>query len=121
MSKNQPTVWNDQCKHAFERIREYLLSPPTPGRLLLLYLSISDIALGCMLDQLNDSGNERAIYYLSKNMLNCETKYVMIERFCLELVWATRKLRHYMTEYSVHLISRLDSLRYFFDRLALIS
>ena len=43
-------------------------------------------------------------------------RYVMIERLCLALVWATRRLRHYMTEYLVHLISRLDPLRYLFDR-----
>ena len=46
-------------------------------------------------------------------------RYVMIERLCLALVWATRRLRHYMTEYLVHLISRLDPLRYLFDRPAL--
>ncbi|WJZ98443.1 hypothetical protein VitviT2T_016964 [Vitis vinifera] len=123
--KSQPTILDDQCQRAFERIGEYLLSPPilvppTPGRLLLLYLSISDIVLGCMLAQLDDSGKERAIYYLSKRMLDYETRYVMIEHFCLVLVWALRRLRHYMMEYSVHLISRLDSLKYLFDRPALI-
>ena len=108
----------------FEKIKEYLLSPSvlvphTPGRPLLLYLSVSDMALGCMLGQIDDSGKERAIYYLSKRMLEYEMIYVMIERLCLALVWATRRLRHYMTEYSVHLISRLDPLRYLFDRPAL--
>ncbi|RVW42800.1 Uncharacterized protein Mb2253c [Vitis vinifera] len=49
LRKSQPTVWDDQCQRAFERIREYLLSPPvlappTPGRPLLLYLSVSDVA-----------------------------------------------------------------------------
>ncbi|KAL6315348.1 hypothetical protein AAG906_000453 [Vitis piasezkii] len=68
--KSQPTVWDDQCQRAFEKIREYLLSspvlaPPTPGRPLLLYLSVSDVALGCMLAQLDDSGKDRAIYYLN--------------------------------------------------------
>ena len=63
--------------------------PSTLGCLLLLYLSISDIALGCMLAQLDDSGKERAIYYLSKRMLDDKTRYVMIECFCLTLVWAT--------------------------------
>ena len=101
-----------------------MLSPPvlvplTPGRPLFLNLLVSDMALGCMLAQIDDLAKERAIYYLSKRMLEYEMKYVMIERLCLALVWATRRFRHYMTEYSMHLISRLDSLRYLFDRLAL--
>ena len=91
LRQSQPTIWDDQCQHAFKRIREYLLSPPilvppTPSHPLLLYLSVSDIALGCMLPQLEDSGKERAIYYLSKRMLDYETRCVMIERFCLALV-----------------------------------
>ena len=53
-------------------------------------------------------------------MLDYEMRYVMIEHYCLALVWATRRLRHYMIEYSVHLISRLDPLRYLFDRPALV-
>ena len=53
-------------------------------------------------------------------MLDYETRYVMIERYYLALVWATRRLRHYMTEYSVHLISHLNPLRYLFDRPTLI-
>ena len=119
--KNQPTVWNNDCQCAFEKIKECLLSPPvlvppTPGRPLLLYLSVSDIALGCMLAQLDDSGNERAIYYPSKRMLEYECKYIMIKRLCLALVWATRRLRHYMTKYSILLVSQLDPLRYLFDR-----
>ncbi|WJZ98533.1 hypothetical protein VitviT2T_017048 [Vitis vinifera] len=91
LRKNQPTVWNDDCQLAFERITEYLLSPPVLvppmlGRPLFLYLSVSDMALGCMLAQLDDSGNEQAIYYLSKRMLEYEIRYVMIEHFCLALV-----------------------------------
>nr|CAN67021.1 hypothetical protein VITISV_007533 [Vitis vinifera] len=96
LRKSQPTIWDDQ-----------FLAPPTPGRPLLLYLSVSDVALGCMLAQLDDPGKDRAIYYLSKRMLDYETIYVMIERYCLAL-------------YSVHLISHLDPLRYLFDRLALV-
>ena len=65
-----------------------------------------------MLAHLDDLGKERAIYYLSKRMLDYEMRFVMIKRYCLALVWATRQLRHYMTEYLVHLISRLDPLRY---------
>ena len=49
-------------------------------------------------------------------MLEYECRYIMIERLCLGLVWATRRLRHYVTEYSILLVSRLDMLRYLFDR-----
>ena len=63
LRKNQPTVWNDDCQLAFEKIKEYLLSPPVlapsmSGRPLLLYLLVSDMALGCMLAQPDDSGKE---------------------------------------------------------------
>ena len=53
-------------------------------------------------------------------MLDYEMRYVMIERYCSALVWATRRLRHYMTKYSVHLISHLNPLRYLFNRPALV-
>ena len=54
LRKNQPTVWNDDCQRAFEKIKECLFSPPvlvppTPRRLLLLYLLVLDMTLGCML------------------------------------------------------------------------
>ncbi|RVW51602.1 hypothetical protein CK203_066778 [Vitis vinifera] len=82
------------------RLADIFLVSPTPGHpLLLLYLSVSNVALGCMLAQLDDSGKERVIYYLSKRMLDYEMRYVMIERYCLALVWATWRLRHYMTDH----------------------
>ena len=119
-SKSKPTVWDDDCQRAFEKIKECLFSsqvlvPPTLGRPLLLYLSVSDIAMRCMLAQLDDSGKDRTIYYLSKRTLKYECRYIMIECLCLALVWATRRLRHYVTEYSILLVSRLDLLRYLFD------
>ena len=49
-------------------------------------------------------------------MLEYECKYIMIKRLCLALVWATMRLRHYVTEYSILLVSRLYPLRYLFDR-----
>ena len=63
LRKSQRTVWDDQCQRAFEKIKEYLLSPlvlvpPILGHPLLLYLSVSDITLGCMLARLDDLGKE---------------------------------------------------------------
>ena len=64
----------------------YVLVSPMSGHPLLLYLSVSDMALGCMLAHLDDSRRNGAIYYLSKRMLEYEMRYVMIESLCLALV-----------------------------------
>ena len=45
----------------------------------------------------------------------------MIKCLCLALVQATRRLRHYVTEYSKCLVLRLDPLRYLLDRPILTS
>ena len=67
LRNSQPIILDDQCQRTFKMIKEYLLSPlvlvsPTPGRPLLLYLSVSNIVLRCILAQLDDSGKERTIF-----------------------------------------------------------
>ena len=61
----------------------------------------------------------KAIYYLSKKMLDYETRYTPLEKACLALVWATRKLRHYLLAHSIILVSRLDPIIYLFEKPAL--
>ena len=48
-------------------------------------------------------------------MVKYECRYIMIEYLCLAMVWSTRRLEHYVTKYSILLVSRLDPLRYLFD------
>src|SRR6185503_18664881 len=54
--------------------------------------------------------------YLSKKMLEYETRYTLLEKLCLALVWATTKLRHYMLVHTVFVVSRLDPLKYLFEK-----
>ncbi|RVW40904.1 hypothetical protein CK203_076965 [Vitis vinifera] len=79
------------------------------GRPLLLYLSVSNVALGCMLAQLDDSGKERAIYYLSKRMLDYKMRYVMIECYYLALPALIGHLMRWLvllTEFDIHYITQ---------------
>ena len=81
LKKEAPTVWNEQCQEAFEKIKNYLIKPPilipsVPEKPLLLYLTITDIAMGALLTQyLEKTRKENAIYYISKKMLSYEEKY----------------------------------------------
>ncbi|RVW75925.1 hypothetical protein CK203_051825 [Vitis vinifera] len=57
--------------------------------------------LGCMLAQLDDSGKDRAIYYLSKRMLDYETRPALVGRLMRWLVLLTEFDIHYVTQKSI--------------------
>ena len=123
LKKEVPTVWNEQCQEAFKKIKSYLMKPPilvplVPEKPLLLYLTTTDTALGALLAQyLEKSRKENAIYYISKKMLAYEEKYSPLEKTYVALVWATRKLKHYMLDFKVLLIARMDPLKYLIEKL----
>ena len=49
-------------------------------------------------------------------MLPYEEKYLPLEKTYVALVWATRKLIHYMLAYKVLLIVRMDPLKYLMEK-----
>ena len=95
------------------------MSLPKLKKPLILYLSVTDTTMGYMLAQESEDRVEKAIYYLSKKMLEYETRYTPLEKACLALVWATKKLRHHLLAHSVILVSRLDPIKYLFEKPAL--
>ncbi|XP_052735536.1 uncharacterized protein LOC128197521 [Vigna angularis] len=126
LRKNQVVVWNEDCQVAFEKVKQYLqdppvLRPPMPGRPLILYLTVLDNSMGCVLGQHDEDGKrEHAIYYLSKRFTDCEQRYSSLERTCCALAWATHRLRQYMLSHSTWLISKMDPIKYIFEKPALI-
>ena len=115
-------MWNEQCQEAFEKIKNYLtkppiLVPPVLKKPLLLYLTTTDTTMWALLAQyLKETRKENVIYYISKKMLPYEEKYSPLEKTCVALVWATRKLRHYMLAYKVLLIARMDHFKYLMEK-----
>jgi len=99
LHKNQSVRWNEDCQEAFGRIKQCLtnppvLMPPLPRRPFILYMTILDESMGCMLGQHDESGKrEHTVYYLSKKFTACEMNYSLLERTCCALVWASHRLR----------------------------
>ena len=122
LRKKNPGTWDKDCQEAFDKIKQYLqnpplLVPPVPGRPLILYLTVTEAAMGCVLGQHDESGRkEQAIYYLSKKFTDCESRYTMTEKLCCALVWSTKRLRQYMLYYTTWLISKMDPLKYIFEK-----
>ena len=117
LKKDQPVIWDENCQQAFDAIKDYLMSPPVlqpprPKKPLILYLAIEKDAIGAMLAQENDAKVEHAVYYLSKKLLPYEANYSLVEKTCLAVIWATKKLRHYFQSYQVQAVSKHDPLRY---------
>jgi hypothetical protein len=80
---------------------------------LILYLTVTEAAMGYVLGQHDEAGKkERVIFYLSKKFIECESRYTVIEKLCCALVWAAKRLRHYMLYHTTWLISKVDPLRY---------
>ena len=83
----------------------------------MLYLSVSDNDFGCVLGQHDETGKkEKAIYYISKKFTPYESRYTLLERTCCALTWLAQKLRHYLSSYTTYLISRMDPLKYIFQK-----
>uniref|UniRef100_A0A2N9GBV3 Uncharacterized protein n=1 Tax=Fagus sylvatica TaxID=28930 RepID=A0A2N9GBV3_FAGSY len=125
LRKDVKIKWTEDCQRAFDKIKEYLLNPPilvppTPGRPLILYLTVQEASMGCMLGQQDETGKkEQAIYYLSKKFTEPETRYLLVEKTCCALAWASKKLRQYMLYYTTWLVSRMDPIKYIFEKPAL--
>ncbi|XP_050881388.1 uncharacterized protein LOC127084911, partial [Lathyrus oleraceus] len=125
LRKDQAVEWNADCQMAFERIGQYLqeppiLIPPVQGRPLFMYLTVLEKSMGCVLGQHDETGRkEHAIYYLSKRFTDCETRYSLLEKTCCALAWAARRLRQYMICHTTLLISKMDPIKYIFEKPAL--
>ncbi|KAH0643806.1 hypothetical protein KY290_033918 [Solanum tuberosum] len=66
--------------------------------------------------QENEAKKEQALYYLSRTLIGVELNYTPIEKMCLALLYATKKMRHYFEAYTIKLISRDDPVKFVMTR-----
>ena len=90
LRKDQTVRWNDDCQAAFEKIKEYLqeppiLMPPVEGRPLILYLTVLEGSMGCVLGHMT-SLVEKSMPYTTlakclptvKQDIHCSRKLVVL-------------------------------------------
>ncbi|GMP96826.1 hypothetical protein CsSME_00045304 [Camellia sinensis var. sinensis] len=91
--------WSAECEATFNGLKTYLrsvplLTTPSVGDPLILYLAVSNWAVNAVLIK-EELGEQRPVYYVSKAMVDAETRYIPLEKLILALVMAARKLMHY--------------------------
>ena len=122
LRKHNFDEWDGECKEAFDKVKEYLTNPPVlvlpiQGKPLILYLTVHEKSMGCILGQHDKIGHkEQAIYYLSKKFTNYESRYSPLEKMCCALAWAAQRLRQCMLYHTTWLIAKLDPIKFIFEK-----
>ncbi|KAK0589707.1 hypothetical protein LWI29_017611 [Acer saccharum] len=109
LRKNKAFEWNDDCEKALQDLKTYLRSPPLLSKpkdneILFIYLAVSNTAVSAVLVREEESV-QHPVYYVSKTLLDAETRYSRLEKLALALVMAARKLRPYFQCHSIKVLT----------------
>ena len=109
LKKPKDFEWTEECELALMEFKAYLTTPPLLskpllGEVLLLYLPVSEHAVSAVLVR-EEGTKQLPIYYVSKALLDTETRYSHLEKLALALVVAACKLRPYFQAHPVVVVT----------------
>ena len=80
-----------------------MLTASEPREDLFMYISVTNHVVSAVL--LRDQGVQQPVYYISKTLIDVETRYLPLEKLVLALVHATRKLPQYFQAHTVYVLT----------------
>ena len=94
-------VWGEEEHGSWETLRDLLISDqvmahPNPDKKYKLYTDACDYAVGAILCQEDESGVERPIQYVSKQLSGASLNWATIEKEAWAVIYALTKLRPYL-------------------------
>ena len=103
--------WGEEKSQAFKELKEHLHILPTLARLvtgetLYLYISTTQRTVSATLIK-EENKVQLLIYFVSKVLLDAETRYSMIEKAAYAVIVITRKLRPYFDAHQVVVLTDL--------------
>lgn len=101
--------WDEENEQALLESKHYLQKPPvlttpTEGEELLIYLAVSEHAVSGVLVR-EETGAQRPVYYVSKALLQAETRYTPLKKLLLALIVTARKLNHYFQVHPIKVVT----------------
>ena len=108
--KGKTFSWTDVEQAAFDTLRHALthtpiLAYPDFSKEFLLCTDASNISIGCVLSQLNDSSREHVIAYGSHTLTSTERRWSTFDRELWAIVWSIRHFRQYLTGHPFRIIT----------------
>ena len=109
LRKNKGFKWTEDHEAALTELKHYLTSPPllakpTPGEDLYVYLSVISHAVSSVLVK-EAEGIQSPVYYVSRSLVEAETRYTPLEKLVLALTMTSTKLRHYFETHKIHVLT----------------
>ena len=114
-------IWTDEHTAAFETLRNTLTSSdilryPDFTKPFIVVADASDTAIGAVISQVNNQGEERPVSFHSRVLRGAELNYSVLEKEALALRWVLRKNRYYLLGYQIILRSDHKPLKYLFEK-----
>ena len=109
--------WTPECQNAFDLLKTHLTTSPVLAfpdfqRPFLLDTDASDLAIGGVLSQVNDSGKEQVIAYASSTLTKAQRNYSTTRKELLAVVTFVERFRHYLAVKPFTLRTDHSSLRW---------
>jgi hypothetical protein len=116
IKKDQKFVWGDEQQKAFDEIKQYMkeapvLVPPQLDKPFMLYVVADTQTIGSALIQ-EFEGKEWIVAYLSRKLLDPETRYSAVEKLCLCVYYSCTKFRHYLLNAECIVYSKFDVIKH---------
>ena len=87
-----------------------MLKAPRRGVPFRLYVAAEDKIIVAVLTQETED-KEYVITYISRRLIDAETRYTFTEKLCLSLYYACTKLRHYLLSSTCIVVCQTDVLK----------
>jgi hypothetical protein len=87
------------------------MKAPKAGFPFWLYIAAEDRVIGVVLMQVMN-GKDHIIAYLSRHLIDAETRYSFIEKLCLSLFYACSKVRHYLLSSTCIVACQADVIKH---------
>ncbi|KAJ4813319.1 Pol-polyprotein [Rhynchospora pubera] len=107
--KNKKFQWTEECQNAFEKIKEYLATPPiisrpTKGQTLYLYVATSETAVSAALIRIEEN-QQKPVYFVSRILRDAEIRYPPVEKVAFAVMIASRKLKLYFQAHPIKVLT----------------
>lgn len=116
--KSLDALWTADCTEAYEHLKRRLcstavLAAPQFDQPFILYTDASYRGFGVALHQKDpQTGKERPVLFLSRNLRKEEKNYAPTELECGAVVWALRRLQHFVDGADVHVFTDHQALQW---------